>query len=52
MSPTLKKKIIAAVVICLILGVLFYQSQKREREMQEFIKMQEAPLKEAEGQTK
>ena len=53
MTSALKKKIIVAAVITIVLGILYYQSAEREKSMKEFTKMQQAPIQEAEkGQTK
>lgn len=48
MSAGLKKKIIAAFFITIILALLYHQSAEREKAMTDFIKMQQAPIKEAE----
>lgn len=48
MTSALKKKIIVTIIITIALIILYYQSLEREKAMNEFTKMQQAPIQEAE----
>jgi hypothetical protein len=44
----MNKKIIYVVVGIVILGFLIYQNNQRQKELDQFIQMQQAPMKQAE----
>ena len=52
MTSSLKKKLIAALAITIVLAVLYFQSKEREKAMNDFTKMQLAPIQEAEKNKK